>query len=91
MLTVTHSAGRCLSQMLADAPSKSIVRIVLNGKRMRIRRDQLKPTDTRFMHNGKIVLAFDKEVADRLSHRTLGTHRTAKGTKLCLERSTEET
>lgn len=91
MLTVTHSAGQCLTKMLADAPGKSVVRMVLNGPRVKVRRDQLRTTDTRFSHNGRIVLAFDKDVAERLSHRTLGTRRTSEGVRLCLKKSTEQT
>ena len=86
MLTVTEQAGARLNQLLGEAGSESVIRIVQRRRRMRMRRDHARPEDATFAYAGRIVLVLDENVAQRLTARTLDIRQTDTGPRLRLRR-----
>lgn len=87
MLTMTDQAGARLIQLLGDSTGESVIRIVKRKRRLRLRRDQARPQDATFAHDGRIVLVLDERVSRSLSSRTLDIRQTDLGPRLKLNRS----
>lgn len=86
MLTVTETASARLNEMLIKSPEGEVMRIVRHDRRIRMRRDQPRPNDTSFTHDGRIVLVLDGPIADALSSRTLDVRHAETGPRLSLKR-----
>lgn len=84
MLTITETASARLGELLSDSPETEVMRIVRPNRRARMRRDQARPDDTVFTHQGRVVLVLDGSVADSLSARTLDLRQAATGPRLSL-------
>ena len=85
MLTITDTASARLGEMLSDSPGGEVMRIVRQNRRARMRRDQARPDDTVFTHQGRVVLVLDGVVADALSARTLDLRQSSTGPRLSLK------
>ena len=85
MLTITDTASARLGELLSDSPDDEVMRIVRQDRRARMRRDQARPEDTVFTHNGRVVLVLDGAMADSLTARTLDVRQSATGPRLSLK------
>lgn len=84
MLNLTETARTRLGDLLIKSPDGEVMRIIRLDRRMRMRRDHVRPNDTVFTHDGRAVLVLDGPVADALSSRTLDVRQTETGPRLRL-------
>ncbi len=83
MLTVTEAASARLAQVLKQQsmPEEIAVRFVYEGNGGALRRDNERPGDTTFQHEGRTVLLPDAQVSGLLAEDTLDL----EGAKLKLQ------
>ncbi len=92
MLIVSYTAGEHLDLMLAEAnaPDDAVVRVVVEGRRVDIGIDIVRPGDTTFDHGGKVVLAIDEQVSELLADMQLDVKVTGEESQLVLSEQLEE-
>ena len=86
MLTVTQAAYAQLVQLLdeAEGPKGTAVRYVIEKDGFTVQFDRPRSSDTTFEHEGRIVLALDKQISRKLSKKTLDVKQTLGGVVLGL-------
>ena len=86
MLLVTTPAAARMAHLLNAKPGNSVLRIVREKQRLRLRLGIVRPGDQTFAHDGRVVLALDQTVGTSLSLRQLDLRQTDEGPRLRLKR-----
>jgi hypothetical protein len=82
MLTVSHTAGERLSEMLAKHPDHIAARIVRRNGQLKLQRGTERPNDKSFQHAGRTVLLLGPKTTKHLSRKHLVVRDTDNGPKL---------
>jgi hypothetical protein len=75
-----------MAHLLVAKPGDSVLRIVREDRRMRLRLGTVRPGDQTFAHDGRVVLALDEGIGTRLTGSRLDVRETDEGPRLRLKR-----
>ncbi|MSR56722.1 MAG: hypothetical protein EXS05_03505 [Planctomycetaceae bacterium] len=84
MLTVTDPASARLAHLLNEKAKDAVVRIIRFKNRLRLRLDHLRPADSTYSHNGRVVLVIGERTSASLASQKLGVRETDSGPRLSL-------
>ena len=92
MLTLSYTAGERLDLLLAeaDAPNDAVFRFVRDGAGFDLGIDIVRPGDSTFTHEEKVVLAIDEQVSELLANMKLDVKVTGEESVLVLIEQLEE-
>ena len=86
MLQVSTPAAARMAHLLSARPEHAVLRIVHRDQRLRLRLGIVRPGDQTFEHDGRIVLAIDEHLGNKLGQRQIELRETDDGPRLRLKR-----
>jgi len=85
MLKVSDRAAQRMAHLLNAKSDRSVLRIIRRDDRLRMQFGHLLPGDQTFAHEGRVVLAIDKQIGKSLELRNLDLSQTRTGPRLRLK------